>query len=293
MQVTQFETDVRGLQSLALMTTSAAVLNFENVGVSSALVSPLIVQVNIPTEPPPLSLVEPLISTMERLLEIDAAVYARCPEQTFGLEAKAAYILTDSGRSSLKHNPKAFWIRPAPEPPILSYWDAFKSWSLDDHSVCELASCLYGRPVAYRTAPSTSNADDKGFKRGYPPASEAALWLETMADPPRHCSVSEGLAAAFYAMATFVLYHPFADGNGRFGRALFQGTLARCVDLKTPMLPIGAFSYASGDILLQAWIQLAQTGSWKPFVAGYSDILRQILTFHLEQRSPSNSAGAQ
>lgn len=244
------------------------------------------VPVTPPRDRPALSLLLPMEGTVERLLEIDQRRYASRPELSFGLESRATFRLSSATTETAELNPRTFWLRPPAEPATFSYWRRFQDWTVEDSSAIELAGCLAGKAQGYRTAPSASLPDGDGVRRTYPDADQACDWLRSLPKPERGCSTLDGLASAFHAFATLVLNHPFPDGNGRFGRALFQGVLARTLDLTCPMLPLGPFTYVRGRAVVAGWIALGVRHDWGELTRTYALVLRDVLDFHTADPNP-------
>lgn len=238
--------------------------------------------VRAPDAPPEISLLVPLEPTLRELLEIDRRMYAGSPTRSFGLEARVCHFLTAGSAIPPEINPRQLLIRPAPEPIIYSYWERFTDWSLDDDSVAALASCLCGRDLGYRTSTCATLPGKRGLSALYPEASIATRWLSSLPLPPQGSDVLDGLSAAFYAFASAVLHHPLVDGNGRFGRALFQGVLARTLGLSSPMLALGPLTYVNKPAISQGWTRLGAEGDWSELVDAYHAVLGGCLSYHRE-----------
>lgn len=236
-----------------------------------------LVALSAPLGPPPLQLLNPLCETLEELLALDRQIYSGNPSLAFGLELKAIFDLPEWTGSG--PNPRTLLMRPATEPVIFSYWDRFRSWSFEDESAISLASCLYGRSIEYRRGPAATFADKSG-RRTFPDPAIARNWLSSIQPPPAQLNAVESLSAALHAMALVILNHPFEDGNGRFGRAVFNGVLARSSGLSAPILALGPYSYINWEQILHGWIELGTTNHWSSIVNAYADVLSSSLEFN-------------
>ncbi|KAK0351400.1 hypothetical protein LTR94_025102, partial [Friedmanniomyces endolithicus] len=175
---------------------------------------------------------------------------------------------------------RSLLLRPAPEPILHSYRDRFRLWSIDDPSVIALASCLLGRPTAYRTTSCGTHVDPDGYRQVFPPPEIAVKWLDHQAPLPEGGDILEALVAAFSVLAAVVLYHPFPDGNGRVGRALFHGALVRVLGLNCPLIPLGPFTYVRGRAVMEAWVALGMEGDWVPLIRAYEAALADVVELH-------------
>lgn len=219
---------------------------------------------------------------MRGLLEIDAKVYASCPTRCFGLEARVAHFLTESEPAVRGANPRKILIRPAFEPVAFSYWDRFINWSLDDDAIAAMAGCLCGREVDYRTSTGASLPNDLGESALYPAPEIARSWRESMPMPVKGMSLLDSLSVALHALAAFVCLHPLSDGNGRVGRALFQGALARSLGLSCPMLALTPHTSLHSRAIARGLRRLGADGDWSDVVAAYHKVLEGSLEFHLQ-----------
>lgn len=219
--------------------------------------------------------------SLEALLKIDRNLADR-PDAVFGLEARAAYHLSQRGEDPLEPAVRSLLLRPAPEPILHSYRDRFLTWSIDDDSMVSLASCLIGRPTAYRTTPCATHVDPEGYRQIFPPAEVSAKWLDRQPSPPTKGDIPDALVAALTALATTVLHHPLPDGNGRVGRALFHGALVRVLGLNSPLIPLGPFTYARGRAVMAAWVALGVDGDWSPLIRTYEAVLADVVDLHLQ-----------
>ncbi|MNQ06735.1 Fic/DOC family protein [compost metagenome] len=229
---------------------------------------------------PDLQLLEPLEGVLQELLEVDQRTYARSPMRCFGLEARVVHFLTEGEGPIQGVNPRKILIRPSVEPIIFSYWNRFKKWSIDDDSVLSLAGCLCGREIKYRTSIAASLPNDIWESALYPSPDIAGNWLSSLPTPREDSQILEGLSAAFHVLASFVCYHPLEDGNGRVGRALFQGALARCLGLSSPMLAVTPLVCFNAAAVIRGHRRLGAEGDWTEFVQAYHIILRDSLLYH-------------
>lgn len=232
-----------------------------------------------PCSGPTYAQLAPLEPWLKRIIDIERRCYGDAPELCFGLESRVIFHLSEKNWRPSQLNSRELLLRPAFEPVTFSYWESFESWSIDSPSMLDLASCLAGSQLKYRDADCRTFADTQGQYYVYPPAQQATDWLTALPEVERDCGIIRSLASAFQALACAVLYHPLSDGNGRLGRALFQGALARGAGLGCPMLALAPLTYARGLDVRNGWIELGIRGQWDGLVATYGRALADLVAF--------------
>ena len=186
------------------------------------------------------------------LLQVNAA-YAE-PWHCFGLETKAAYILSKEAADTA---PFKAYYRPPSEPILWSFWPELNQLSMKPERALELASLLTGKKQSFRTKP-IFGFDEHGRKfRFAPPPGRACL-----DDMPHDREVKQCLEAELADIFLHVIYaHPFTDGNGRFARALLIGLLARCGLITSPCLPLSSVFHSQLKEIGAAVRFAARTGN--------------------------------
>ena len=238
------------------------------------------VYVNPPKTAPSTDEVWPLLDLLEQIIEIDKRTYKSHPDQCFGLETRIAHWLTKDEASVPLENPRQVMLRPASEPIIYSYWNRFLLWDLDDGCIKDMARCLCAQDITYRQGLSATHPSRLGLSVIYPPASESNNWLSLVPQVPTETSRIDALKLAFMTMAIFVLHHPLVDGNGRVGRAIFQGVLGRTCGLSCPMLAIAPFAIANKREVIGGWMELGRSGGWARLVDAYRKIFCERIKYH-------------
>lgn len=170
---------------------------------------------------------------------------------------------------------RRFATRPAAEPILEMFSARFQQWALDDMSMRNLTCYLVGQTVTPRSGMMRILPEKSGLVSRFPSADIAAGWLARLNDD--YASIQNILSASCYAYASAVLNHPFSDGNGRLGRALFQASLWRRLTGDLPILPFGPATYVRRDVLRQALVGLGTDGDWEPFVDAMASILETAL----------------
>lgn len=224
------------------------------------------------------SVLSPLVSTLQDMLSLDRRLYRSAVSSCFGLELRVAFALTEDGKAD-GGNPRELMLRPAVEPILYSYWDRFRAWALDDESVAALAGCLCGRAVTHRKSFAATLPNSQGLSAIYPPPELARRWREIIPSPTTGAGMMQALHDAFVVMGLFVNLHPLEDGNGRVGRALFQGALARAVGLSCPMLALTPFLYSQKQDVLRGWFALGNDGDWTELVGAYGRAMRACVDY--------------
>lgn len=176
------------------------------------------------------------------------------PVDCFGLELRLAGHIAEGGDvldwtgaaapAGYDCVVRRFFLRPASEPIIWSWWDNLDRRKRGLADVTGICDCLLGAPARQRDYVRSGRG-------GYAPLvtiearlqALSALEIADFADPV------DWAAARFVA---FVQAHPFADGNGRTGRALIQLDLRAAGLLSAPVLPLGPVMYAHAPAIAAA-----------------------------------------
>lgn len=170
---------------------------------------------------------------------------------------------------------RRFAVRPAVEPILEMFSARFRQWSLDDMSMRNLTCYLVGQTVTPRSGMMRILPDRSGVASRFPAADISAGWLARLNE--NYASIPNTLSASCYAYASVVLNHPFSDGNGRLGRALFQASLWHRLTGDLPILPLGPATYIRRDLLRPALVSLGTDGDWRQFVDAMASILETAL----------------
>jgi hypothetical protein len=206
-------------------------------------------------------------------------LYTSDPVRTFGLEARCAYRVanrTDSAPAPYYR----FGLRPPAEPAVFSLYPRFHDWALNEDAITNLASCLVGQSVMVRKAGMRTTLAREGATATFPEPWEIAGWRERLLSAPG--LITDPFLLACYVYAELVLSHPLTDGNGRAGRALFQGALVRALRLSAPCLPLGVSSYLNRAEHRLVLIRLGSGGRWEPFIASMKAMVSCALSLSEE-----------
>ncbi|WP_082765781.1 MULTISPECIES: Fic family protein [unclassified Phenylobacterium] len=154
-------------------------------------------------------------------------------------------------------------IRPPESVLTFYFWKRLPNLLSDLLLLEEVSSCLLGHPSILRRGPCFSNPDLTGVRYEFPKACHPEIWLEEVrANASR---TDSALLNAWMAMATLVMRHPFQDGNGRTGRAVFYSVLADSGLIGAPCLGLAVVSKIQGGALVEQYRMLGLAGSWAEF----------------------------
>lgn len=166
--------------------------------------------------------------------------------------------------------------RPAVEPALRAAWPSFTG-SGARLAIQALLSDLLAEPAVERQGPCATVRAQDGTRSVFPPATEAAGWLDRIDAGER--SSPDPFAMACFAYAQTVLSHPYQDGNGRLARAMYQRSLSRSGLLSGPLLPLGPLVYANARVHDRALQHLGAAGDWGPFVEVMLGLTRKAAAF--------------
>lgn len=199
-------------------------------------------------------------------------------DDTESLERTLAHKLRDTlaarGATSIPFF--VFDDRPAVEPALRVVWPSFTG-SGSRLAMQALLSDLLAEPAVERQGPCATVRARDGTRSVFPPATEAAGWLERIEAAER--SNPDPFAMACFAYAQTVLSHPYQDGNGRLARAMYQRSLGRSGLLSGPLLPLGPLVYANARVHDRALQHLGAAGDWGPFVEVMRGLTRKAAAF--------------
>lgn len=209
--------------------------------------------------------------------------YRHSPWRCFGNEAKCALLLRAGLRvpGSLDFSVPAgfeapqfdrFLVRPCIEPIVYTNWQRFSAWQIDQRWIKRAAALLTGTSSKMRSA-----SVDKPAICGLAPMRYARLddipsWPEAI-EVIHSCEDLTPVQEAVLTHATFVLYHPLDDGNGRVARSLFHASLHRRDQVDAPFLPLGPSFYSASYLKLGLLRRLSQTGDWEAYLDGVHPIV--------------------
>jgi hypothetical protein len=199
------------------------------------------------------------------------------------LEVALAESISAS-RSTGGHNHRAipferFSSRPVSEVVLMDVWPLLRQDILTEAVASRIAVNLTGGPVRYRTAQISSAPDRLGRRTIYAPPHIAAGWIDRI-NAAEAANVNAGhFILACHAYAEVALSHPFADGNGRVARAMFQRAFARAGLLDAPLIPLGPLIYLNHKVVIAALVRLGTTGEWPPFLDVMARLTLKALAF--------------
>lgn len=177
-----------------------------------------------------------------------------CPVDSFGLELRLAGRIAEGGDIAAWTGAPApagyhavirrFFLRPASEPIIWSWWRTLDRGLRRVEDLFSLCDCLLGAPARLRDYVRSGPG-------GYAPLTEIDARLAALGamDIAEFAEPVDWAAARF---VSFVQAHPFADGNGRTGRALIQLDLGAAGLIRAPVLPLGPVMYAHAPTIAAA-----------------------------------------
>lgn len=179
-----------------------------------------------------------------------------------------------------------FQARPAGEPVLSAVWAKLCDDPLTDGFADALVEALSGETVRRRSERAVSAPDLSGCRTIYATSDEASGWIDRVnADESVRC---DPFVVACHAYAEVALSHPYADGNGRLARALFQRAFARAGLLGAPLIPLGPLIYLNHKVLIAALVRLGTVGDWPPFLDVMARLTHKALAFtehHLKSHS--------
>ncbi|HEX8364678.1 MAG TPA: Fic family protein [Allosphingosinicella sp.] len=160
-------------------------------------------------------------------------------------------------------------------------WQLLDAGQLEPLTLCEI-SRLAGGADAIRTVRATASRFLSGQAIEY---LKPSLILGRLAPLLTRVQVRETeLPPIAHALGVFfetLLIHPFADGNGRLARLLFQGSLHQTVKLRAPVFPLGPSLFANRNAAIRAYLAWEFDSSAVPllrFVAAAVDSIDQFVT---------------
>lgn len=166
--------------------------------------------------------------------------------------------------------------RPSARAAVVRAWPELMGQTRMD-TMDALVTDLLGRDAVHRTHRATTRYARDGTRSVFPPADQAAGWLDRIERVEQ--TNPHPFAMACFAYAQTVLSHPYQDGNGRLARAMYQRSLGRSSLLAGPMLPLGPLVYASHRVHDRALQHLGMTGDWDPFVEVMLGLTRKAAAF--------------
>jgi len=141
----------------------------------------------------------------------------------------------------------------------------------------QLVTALIGEPVRHRFGQITSAPDRFGRRTLYAPPDVATGWIDRV--NAADAMGTDPFILACHAYAEVALSHPYADGNGRLARALYQRAFARAGLLDAPLIPLGPLIYLNHKVVIAALVHLGTTGDWPPFMNVMARLTLKALAF--------------
>ncbi|MFN3877283.1 MAG: hypothetical protein ACK4MH_02765 [Brevundimonas sp.] len=192
---------------------------------------------------------------------------------TFGLETRAAAISLRYRRPEHPRLVKRVFERSAIEPHLLSSWRHLADRPLAADKIAELAGRLCGRAVGYAASRMQTHPDPSGRMTVYAPRAQQNSWphLIMAAESACNCPINSALAA----FCIFVVCHPLRDGNGRVGRSLIHGGLARAGLISAPVLPLAPAFLGRGPQIGEVMAAFSATGQWSIALDWAAEVLAE------------------
>lgn len=157
--------------------------------------------------------------------------------------------------------------RPIMEASILAHLDAIHRWRVDEEMLISLNGYLTACLPRLRSGPRRGSGAHPVSFVGTP--SLKKLSAELREDSGLDCPIH--FAATVFGR--FVIAHPFEDGNGRVGRALFSAALMNRRLLTNPLRGSTATFYLYQDRISEALRTAVQTRCWEPITAALSSVI--------------------
>lgn len=159
----------------------------------------------------------------------------------------------------------------------MDVWPGLKHDILTEAVASRIVVNLTGEPVRHRSGQISSAPDRFGGRTVYAPPDIAASWLDRV--NAAETNGSDPFVLACHAYAEVALSHPYADGNGRLARAMFQRAFARAGLLDAPLIPLGPLIYLNHKIVIAALVRLGTTGDWSPYLEVMARLTHKALAF--------------
>jgi hypothetical protein len=139
--------------------------------------------------------------------------------------------------------------------------------------VCRIGRSVAGKDVDFRTGPVYLVADANGAKVRFTHAGKVLPRIVELHGYLRLHVKKHPLLCALVALVAITNCHPFADGNGRTGRILFNGilTLSRSIDAYFPLYEMFWCSGCGWEVRLR---YTAFTRDWMPLCHYMRDVFR-------------------
>lgn len=138
----------------------------------------------------------------------------------------------------------------------LSVWSKVKSGNLSAFDLQNACRIARGNP-RMRTSDIFTKRFDSGERvRFTRPETVAKRLSQLIMDINQVEPGSGNFRFCVYAMVEFLAIHPFYDGNGRVGRALFQSLLGKVFGLKKSLVPVGAVQFFNRKVYLWCLLKL-------------------------------------
>lgn len=197
------------------------------------------------------------------------------------LQRRAAAILT--GPRPIPFG--RFMDRPTSEPVLVDFWSRFENDQLALALADAIVAGLTGEPARRRSGPIASSPDRHGRRTVYAPPDIAAGWIDRV--NATEATGADPFILACHAYAEVALSHPYADGNGRLARAMFQRAFARASLLDAPLIPLGPLIYLNHKMVIDVLVRLGTTGDWPPFLDVMARLTHKALAFTEHQLKSS------
>ncbi len=171
---------------------------------------------------------------------------------------------------------------------LTGVWSRLLGEPISNHLADEIVAALTGESARPRSGQIASAPDGFGRRTVYAPPDVAAGWIDRVNVAEAYHP--EPFILACHAYAEVALSHPFADGNGRVARAMFQRTFARAGLLDAPLIPLGPLIYLNHKVVIASLVRLGTTGEWPPFLDVMARLTLKALAFteyHLKSHSLS------
>lgn len=192
------------------------------------------------------------------------------------LERRLAQVLIEVRPSGSTLPFERFASRPVSEDVLLRNWRDLSGPICGDLAD-RLVAGLTDAPARPRGFVAMSAVSRTGRRTVFASPGVASDW--TLRVGEAEFATSDPFKLACHAYAEVALSHPYADGNGRLARAMFQRAFIRAGLLDAPLIPLGPLIYLNHKVVIETLVRLGTTGDWLPFLDVMARLTHKAVAF--------------